>query len=748
MVDAWPGCGTEDDAETLEYCKERGSSAQVVRAAGVRRLDPSECKHVLKLGKKYEGDARDGGVAFPFDGTGSGLVRLLADDADPRFRCPFGAKLGFYRPEVFPKSASSTTWAQVNDDASVLIYVTEGPTRALAGISHGLPTIAINGVSGWSRNRKPIPDFKTVAWKGREGVLVFDSDVLVKHEVQRALRDLAGVLVGLGAVVLVKELPDDPDGAKQGMDDFIARHGAKRFASLPNASIGDERFSGWGTDPATAELNERHAFVMIDGKAAIITESVDEDYPTTKKISLSRASDIELQYSNQLVMRSGKQVSKYHVWMRDPDRRNATRLWFRPGRPWGIDDGAGPERGEFNIYQGWPFEPHAPDSKHSWRRLQDHVLGVLANGNLDHAKYILDWTAWGVQNPDRLPEVALVFIGGEGTGKGIFCSSVMRLYGRHGMQLTDSDQLVGKHNDHLKDNLLTFADEAFFAGDKRGANKLKAQITEKRVLIEPKYVNAFSLPNYKKVMMASNEGWAINADIDAWRFAVFEVSDAHRDDAAYFDQIGDELESGGFEAMLYDLQRRDISNFRPQPAPPTAALLSQKENSFSATHEWYFGCLRDGRLSQSDESWEGRIFRYDVQERVKELTAGHYGLRNLATKIGMELKRVCPHLTVEQTTKVGKFTQGSQQRAYNFGPLDKCRKAFARAMRMEGFEWDSPAPESSAPPANRSKKISGKQLRKAKQLFGSDETGQPRARKQPMHAKQQPKTFLRNEKLK
>ena len=50
--------------------------------------------------------------------------------------------------------------------------------------------------------------------------------------------------------------------------------------------------------------------------------------------------------------------------------------------------------------------------------MRQHIEEVLASGNADHATYIINWIAWAVQNPADRAEVALVFRGKKGTGKG------------------------------------------------------------------------------------------------------------------------------------------------------------------------------------------------------------------------------------------------------------------------------------------------------------------------------------------
>ena len=90
--------------------------------------------------------------------------------------------------------------------------------------------MAIFGVDCWGRGGELLPDWRHIALEGRVVYVVYDSDVVVKPEVQDALRRFVAALEGRGAVVRVIYLPDAPDGSKQGVDDYLS--GAGTVAEL------------------------------------------------------------------------------------------------------------------------------------------------------------------------------------------------------------------------------------------------------------------------------------------------------------------------------------------------------------------------------------------------------------------------------------------------------------------------------------------------------------------------------------
>ncbi len=110
-----------------------------------------------------------------------------------------------------------------------LLLITEGTKCGDAATSRGIPTAVLAGVWMWcvpkTRPYRLKPCFDHIKLEGREVFIAFDSDCMSKASVQGALAALVEALEGRGAVVKVIYLPDAPNGAKQGVDDFLASGG-------------------------------------------------------------------------------------------------------------------------------------------------------------------------------------------------------------------------------------------------------------------------------------------------------------------------------------------------------------------------------------------------------------------------------------------------------------------------------------------------------------------------------------------
>ncbi len=114
-------------------------------------------------------------------------------------------------------------------DTSVPLWITEGVKKGDAMTTHGLCAISLAGVWSWcvpgTRGEELLGCWDHVALHGRAVYVVFDSDVMVKPEVELALERLVTALEGRGASVEVVYLPDAPDGTKTGVDDYLVAGG-------------------------------------------------------------------------------------------------------------------------------------------------------------------------------------------------------------------------------------------------------------------------------------------------------------------------------------------------------------------------------------------------------------------------------------------------------------------------------------------------------------------------------------------
>jgi len=441
---------------------------------------------------------------------------------------------------------------------------------------------------------------------------------------------------------------------------------AKRLADLLQYRTIDKE--------ATLErLNEKFCIMPFGGKVRVLAFERELNRAV---MTFYSAADFCLLHANvQIPIAEDKTIGLGKWWITHPQRRQYEGLVFAPASPRVIDGRL------LNLWQGWGIAPR----KGCWKRLRKHIFKVLANGDKKHAKYIIKWTAWTLQHPDQRAETALVFRGGQGTGKGLWGRLLCEIFGQHGVHISSHRQLTGNFNKHLLDCAVLFADEAFWPGDKSSEGTLKRIVTENTIMIEPKFFDATMNVNRLHIVMASNMNWVVPAAIDDRRFAVFDVSAKYQNDKEYFTPLYQEMENGGGAAMLHDLLAMDLQGWHPRyDVPKTPALMDQKELSLHPEDQWWYQLLKTGLLPRHDADRPAQNNPNPMNPR----RARSRGLFDAARERVPGLRFYSDHLLGKALRVRGcKACQlKASASAWEFPELKEARQAWDQ--RLPGAEWN------------------------------------------------------------
>lgn len=399
-----------------------------------------------------------------------------------------------------------------------------------------------------------------------------------------------------------------------------------------------ERAKEYAIDPALRELNERHAVISsMGGKCRIISEEYDHAFQRPK-IELQTFADFTNRYMHRRV-KTGEDkngadqfmpMGKW--WLQNVNRRQFDSMVFVPGVE---------VEGAYNMWRGFTCEAKPGTCKKFLAHLHDNVCC----GVTEYFDFLMAWLGSAVQRPDKPAGTAVVMRGKQGTGKSFFAKAVGKLFGQHFLHITNSKHLVGSFNAHLRDCVLLFADEAFYAGDKKSEGILKALITEEHIVVEKKGIDSEAQPNYIHLIMASNSEWVVPVGGDDRRFFVLDMSDDHRTDSEYFGAIDDELNSGGYEALLHHLMTLDIDAIDLRSTPKTDALTEQKELNMTPEESWWYDKLHEGRILSRHETWENHVAKEELMAdlvRFVQRYAGNHMNRLSMHRLTKFLGRVMP----------------------------------------------------------------------------------------------------------
>ncbi len=382
----------------------------------------------------------------------------------------------------------------------------------------------------------------------------------------------------------------DPAGQQKAWESF------SRPYSGPKITLGTIRYladmHGYKSpvNDAIGKVNERFFMIRNMGGKCLVGEMVPNQIGTGKQLELYTPDNFKTWFSNQHMKVGDKLYPLGAAWVLSKQRRQYETVILDPAKP------EITETNDFNLWRGFGTVPKCGN----WHSIQDHIFHVLADGDWKAHEYILRWTAWSIQNPGIMPEVALVFRGGKGAGKGFFANAIARVFGEHALHIFSQSHLTGNFNGHLRSCLLLYVDEAFWAGDKKGESVLKGLITENVLMVEKKGIDAVQWLNRLHIIMTANSQWVIPASTDERRFAAFNANDYYvkhpKERIPYFNNLHHELGNGGLPAMLYDLQNWNLGEWHPRQVYETAALFEQKRHSMAPVEQWFDALLEDGTL--------------------------------------------------------------------------------------------------------------------------------------------------------
>jgi hypothetical protein len=177
------------------------------------------------------------------------------------------------------------------------------------------------------------------------------------------------------------------------------------------------------------EMNNKYCVVQDGGKVDVLMfERVAQNLGNFQHVRfvpmfLSFA-NFRNKYLNRTLSITGKDsetraVALGNWWLKHPERRQYDGLTFQPSGDAVIND-------HLNLWRGWGIEPRAGD----WSLMREHIRVVLAANDPAACDYIMNWLAFAVQHPDQRAEVALVFKGKRGTGRGTLGNALIRIFGQ------------------------------------------------------------------------------------------------------------------------------------------------------------------------------------------------------------------------------------------------------------------------------------------------------------------------------
>jgi hypothetical protein len=247
-----------------------GIAPEVIKERGYRSiLGKSELE---KIGFT-SAQQRAPGILIP-------LWSVDGKEAGFQFRPDHPRTSGRDRPVKYESPAGSSNrldcppcCQKILGNPQVPLWITEGSKKADALASKGACAISVTGVWGFKGKNQFggitfLADWDYIALKGRTVHLAFDSDIVTKEPVRKAMEHIGEHLKRKGAMVHVIQLPQLEGQSKTGIDDYLLRY------TLQDA----ERLAG---SFKLEEIEDKNrfvsGFVLPDGTVGEMVVSRDDE---------------------------------------------------------------------------------------------------------------------------------------------------------------------------------------------------------------------------------------------------------------------------------------------------------------------------------------------------------------------------------------------------------------------------------------------------------------------------------------
>ena len=255
----------------------------------------------------------------------------------------------------------------------------------------------------------------------------------------------------------------------------------------------------------------------------------------------------------------------------------------------------------FNLFTGFPLQPSDAIVP---AEIFNHMK-VLAPSP-EAFEYMVNWMAHLVQQPADKVGTCMVFKGKQGTGKNIFWEWFgEQIMGPWFLPVNDLDALCGKFNKRMEAKLFCILDEiGNYGGGFKSNDKLKSILTGKVMTIEPKGKEAYTIHDYCRYVMFTNNDWPVKVEQSDRRYVILDVNEEKLGNTDYFQTLLSKLTKQNAAAFLGWLLKKDISKWDRSKLPVTDARKEMMMASIASPVRWLIEDLRDSEEKEFAASSE------------------------------------------------------------------------------------------------------------------------------------------------
>lgn len=234
-------------------------------------------------------------------------------------------------------------------------------------------------------------------------------------------------------------------------------------------------------------------------------------------------------------------------WWYDGNKRKVDRCIFQPFK---LDEKL--EKRYFNMFQGLRVQ-HLPINKDYVRaqRILNHIKVVICNNDEYTYNWVLIYLSAILKGIKT--NVMIMIRGMEGCGKNVLLNAIA--YGLIGADYaiatsSPEKQFFGNFNSLLQNRIFSIINEGQH-GLRSCMDNIKDLITEDRINIEKKGIDAISLQNYNNFIGDTNNWNILNISSNDRRFVFLNCNDEYVGDENYFTPLVNDLKDDVVLSALY-----------------------------------------------------------------------------------------------------------------------------------------------------------------------------------------------------
>jgi hypothetical protein len=199
------------------------------------------------------------------------------------------------------------------------------------------------------------------------------------------------------------------------------------------------------------------------------------------------------------------------------------RTDFLPGQPPIVTDG------KLNVIN--TYVPPVLQLSQGTYPILTKILQRLVNYDEASEHYFLNWLAFKVQNPEKMNNHGIVFVGSSGTGKSSLIYAIFQILGKDNCRKIEQADLDKVYNSHYISKCFINANEihAPKGSPEAQSARLKEYLAGESVMVEQKNVSRYSITNHSSWIFSSNREDSLFLDSYDRRYTVFNDGLNQRD---------------------------------------------------------------------------------------------------------------------------------------------------------------------------------------------------------------------------